>query len=133
MVNFFNDKANGSHIGKNNNFQKTLETKIIILVAVLIFASAYACGRAYAGTNSVTSRECIQTPRYDQARTYTACYVSRCVAQGYGLDLFTGEEIEYEDVTPDIHVGDIIASYVTWDEDGDVVASWDVTLPTATL
>lgn len=69
--------------------------------------------------------------RYD---TYTACYVSRCVAPAprYGVDVMTGEEVEYEDSTPDIHVGDIIASYVTWDSTGEV-ESWDVTLPAATV
>ena len=72
-------------------------------------------------------------PRYDQARTYTACYVSRCVAPRYGVDVMTGEEVEYEDSTPDIHVGDIIASYVTWDSTGEEVESWDVTLPAATV
>lgn len=66
-------------------------------------------------------------------RTYTACYVSRCVAPRYGVDVMTGEEVEYEDSTPDIHVGDIIASYVTWDSTGEVVESWDVTLPAATV
>lgn len=70
--------------------------------------------------------------RYDQARTYTACYVSRCVAPRYGVDVMTGEEVEYEDSTPDIHAGDIIASYVTWDSTGEV-ESWDVTLPAATV